>query len=112
FDGKLVWQKDLGKMYTKHGHGEGSSPALFEDTLVVNWDHEKGSFIVALDRKTGKEIWKVDRDEETSWASPIVVVHEGKPQVIVSGTNRLRGYDLATGKVIWECGGLASNIVA
>lgn len=112
FDGKLLWKKDLGTMNSKHGHGEGSSPALHGDTLVVNWDHEGDSFIVALDKTTGKERWKVERNEVTSWSTPVVVVHEGKPQVIVSGTGRVRGYDLATGEVIWECGGLSANIVA
>jgi outer membrane protein assembly factor BamB len=85
---------------------------LYKETLIVNWDHEGNSFIVALDKNTGKERWKLTREEVTSWATPIVVEHDGKPQVIVSGTNRVRGYDLDTGKVIWECGGLSSNIVA
>ena len=67
---------------------------------------------MALDKRTGKQRWRVDRDEDTSWATPIVVEHAGKAQVIVPGTNRLRGYDLANGRVIWECGGLSSNIVA
>jgi outer membrane protein assembly factor BamB len=80
--------------------------------LVVNWDHEGESFVVAFDKNTGKQRWKVAREEVTSWATPIVVEHAGKPQVVISGTDRVRGYDLASGKVIWECGGLASNIVA
>lgn len=112
FDGKLLWQKDLGKMQVKHAHGEGSSPALYGETLVVNWDHEGQSFVIALDKRTGEQRWKVNRDEVTSWSSPIVVEVDGKPQVIVNGTNRIRGYELATGKVIWECGGLSGNIVA
>lgn len=112
FTGKLVWKKDLGVMHTKHGHGEGSTPALHGETLVVNWDHEDKSFVVALDKRTGQQRWRVARDEDTSWASPIVVEHDGKAQLIVPGTNRLRGYDLADGSVIWECGGLSSNIVA
>jgi outer membrane protein assembly factor BamB len=111
-DGDLIWKADLGRMQSLHGHGEGSSPALYRDTLVVNWDHEGRSFIVALDKRTGNERWKVERNEVTSWASPIIVEHEGKPQVIVSGTSRVRGYELASGKVLWECGGLSSNIVA
>ena len=110
--GELVWKKDLGNMQTLHGHGEGSSPALYGDTLIVNWDHEGGSFVVALDKRTGSERWKVLRDEVTSWSTPLVVVHEGKPQVIIAATKRVRGYDLATGDVIWECGGLATNVVA
>lgn len=111
-DGNLKWKADLGDMQTLHGHGEGSSPALHGDTLVVNWDHEGQSFLIALDRRTGSQRWKVERDEVTSWATPIVVEHAGRRQVIVSGTRRLRGYDLASGKVIWECGGLSANIVA
>lgn len=110
--GKVVWEKDLGDMHTKHGHGEGASPTLFGDTLVVNWDHEGDSFIVAFNKKTGKQIWRNERDEPTSWSSPHVVVHEGKPQVVVSAANRIRSYDLITGKLIWECGGLSHNVVA
>src|SRR5262249_34471678 len=111
-DGKQIWKKDLGEMHTKHGHGEGSSPAPFGDHLIINWDHEEQSFLVALDKRTGKQIWRVARPEETSWATPIIVEHAGKIQVVVSGTNRIRGYDLANSEVIWECGGLSSNIVA
>jgi len=110
--GKVVWQKDLGDMQSKHGHGEGSSATLHGETLVVNWDHEGPSFVVALDKRSGKERWRVPRDEPTSWATPIVVPHGGKEQLIVPGTHRVRAYDLATGKVIWECGGLTANIVA
>jgi outer membrane protein assembly factor BamB len=111
-EGNLVWQKDFGAMQSLHGHGEGSSPVLHGNTLVVNWDHEAGSFVVALDKRTGEQLWKVDRKEITSWATPIVVEHAGRTQVIISGTGRIRGYDLATGKVLWECGGLSANVVA
>lgn len=111
-NGVPQWEKDLGEMQTKHGHGEGSSPALYGETLVVNWDHEGQSFVAAYDKSSGKQRWKAARDEVTSWATPIVVEHAGKPQVIISGTHRVRGYDLATGAVIWECGGLSANIVA
>ena len=112
FNGKLLWQKSLGRMQTKHGHGEGSSPALHGSTIVVNWDHEAESFVVALDIRDGRELWRVPRDEVTSWTSPTVTVHEGRPQAVVSGTERIRGYDLRDGKVLWECGGLSHNVVA
>lgn len=112
FDGNKRWQADFGKMQPLHGHGEGSSLALQGDTLVVNWDHEGQSFVVALDKSTGHERWKVARDEVTSWASPIIIQQAGRSQVIVNGTKRVRGYDLVTGKIVWECGGLSSNIVA
>ena len=112
FDGNIVWQKTLGQMQVKHGHGEGASPAIFEDTLIINWDHEGASFVVALNTATGEERWRSERDELTSWSSPIVYEHDGTVQVFVAGTNRVRGYDLKTGAVIWECGGLSSNIVS
>lgn len=111
-DGKLLWKCDFGLMQSLHGHGEGASPAIHGNVLVVNWDHEGQSFVTALDKRSGKQLWKVQRDEPTSWATPIIVTVRDKPQVIISGTNRIRGYDLATGAVAWQCGGLSSNIVA
>ena len=111
-EGELQWEKQMGTMRTKHGHGEGSSPALYGETLVINWDHEGQSFVVALDKRTGKELWKIPRNEVTSWATPIAVEQDGRVQVIVAGTSRVRGYHLETGEMIWECGGLAANIVA
>ena len=112
YEGNTVWSKQLGTQNTKHGHGEGSSPVLHNNSLVINWDHEGQSFTVALDAKSGDEKWKVERDEVTSWASPIVVAHDGQDQLIVSGTDRVRSYDLKDGSEIWECGGLSANIVA
>ncbi len=112
FDGKLIWKKDLGNMHTKHAHGEGSSPVLYKETLVINWDHQDQSFIIALNKNTGKQLWKVNRNEPTSWATPIIIEHNNTPQVIVSGTERIRSYNLKTGNVIWACGGLSNNVVA
>ncbi len=112
WNGKLVWSKRFGTMNTRNEFGEGSSPTLHGDTVVVNWDHEGDSFIVALDKKTGEEKWKVDRDEPTSWSSPIVVEDGGKAVVITSAANFVRGYDLKTGELIWKCGGLTNNIIS
>lgn len=99
-------------MDTLHAHGEGSSPALEGELLVVNWDHERGSFVTALDKQTGQVRWRVERDEATSWSSPLVTEHAGKRQVIVSATKRVRSYDLESGALLWECAGLARNVVA
>ncbi|MEM7305893.1 MAG: PQQ-binding-like beta-propeller repeat protein [Planctomycetota bacterium] len=110
--GEVIWEADLGDMSVKHEHGEGASPVLFGDTLVVNWDHEGQSLLVAFDKSTGEERWRVEREEITSWSTPIVAQVGEAAQVIVPGSERLRGYDLATGKVVWECGGLSHNIVA
>jgi outer membrane protein assembly factor BamB len=110
-DGKLLWQRDLGRMHTRYAWGEGVSPVVHGDALIVNWDHEGPSFLTVLDAKTGKPRWKVPRDEPTSWATPLVVEHKGRAQIVVSGTKRARGYDLATGKVLWECGPLTINAI-
>jgi hypothetical protein len=103
--GNLQWKRNLGQMVTRFGWGEGSSPALYADSLVVNWDHEKGSFLTVLDTKNGTTRWKVDRDEISSWATPLVAPYHGGAQIVVNATNRARGYDLASGKVLWQCGG-------
>lgn len=112
FDGNVIWSKQFGQMHTKHGHGEGSSPALSGDTLIVNWDHEEQSFVVALNAKTGEERWRNLRDEVTSWSSPTIVSVNKRRQAIVCGTDRVRAYDLKSGDTIWECGGLSANVVA
>ena len=109
--GNLKWEKEFGRMQTRNGFGEGTSPALFGDTLVVNWDHEGEDFIAALDKNTGKELWRNPRDEETTWTTPLIVQHNGKAQVVVPATKRTRSYDLATGKQVWECGGMTGNVV-
>jgi outer membrane protein assembly factor BamB len=115
--GNLVWERDFGPMHTKHGHGLGASPALYGDALVVNWDHEEGSFLIVLDKRTGKTLWRRDRQEDTSWSSPIVIVrkdHQGvdRPEIVVCGTNHVRGYDLKSGDILWQCAGMSSNVVA
>lgn len=110
--GDILWQKDLGRMQTLHAHGEGSSPVLHGGTLVVCWDHEGESFLYAFDKLTGRQLWKVARDEKTSWSTPLIVESDGRPQVIVSATKRVRGYDLATGAQLWECAGLTDNVVS
>ena len=98
-------------MTIRRSFGEGSSPALYKDTIVVIWDHEGQSFIIALDKKTGKELWKKDRDEATSWATPLILESNGKPQVITNGTNKIRSYDLVTGEIIWESSGMTPNAI-
>ncbi|MCG3125494.1 MAG: Outer membrane protein assembly factor BamB [Phycisphaerae bacterium] len=109
--GNPAWNVDLGDMRTRSSFGEGSSPALFGDTLVVNWDHEGDDFIVALDARTGRERWRKPRDEPTTWSTPLIVDVKGKPQVITTGTNRVISYDLASGDVVWEDAGLTANVI-
>ena len=110
-DGNLQWKEDFGDMRILMGFGEGTSPALAGDLIIVNWDHEGESFIAALDKNTGKPRWRSPRDERTSWATPIVVEHDGKAQVITAATKMIRAYDLESGKLLWQCGGLTRNVI-
>jgi outer membrane protein assembly factor BamB len=110
-EGNPKWSKDFGQMRTKMGFGEGASPALYGNTVVINWDHEGDDFIVALDKLTGKELWRTPRDEATGWSTPLVVEHGGKQQVIVNATGKVRSYDLADGKEIWSCAGQTPNAI-
>jgi outer membrane protein assembly factor BamB len=111
-DGNLKWDKDVGDFRMRFSFGEGSSPALFADTLVQTCDQEQNSFIVALDARTGDEKWRKSRDEVSTWGTPLIVEAAGRTQVITSGANRVRSYDLTNGDLIWECGGLGSNPIA
>jgi outer membrane protein assembly factor BamB len=107
--GNLLWQRNLGKMNTRREFGEGASPVICNGTLIVNWDHEGDSFITALDAETGVDRWRTPRDEATTWATPLVVEHNGVTNVVVNGSNRTRSYDLATGELLWQCGGQVAN---
>lgn len=107
--GELQWETNLGDMQIRGAFGEGATPALHGDTLVVPWDHQGPSFIVALDKRTGEELWRQERDEIDTWATPLVVETDGGTQVITAGTNRVRSYDLATGEIVWEGDGLTMN---
>jgi outer membrane protein assembly factor BamB len=111
-EGDLKWDVDFGEMQIRNSFGEGSSPALHGDTVVVLWDHEgDDDFVAALDKNSGKELWRTPRSEGTSWTTPVIVEADGKPQVIVAGTTAIRGYDLVTGKELWSGPGLTVNVI-
>ena len=107
--GKLLWQKDFGKKVMRNEFGEGTTPALHGNRLVLIWDHQGSSFIVVLDKNTGNEIWRAPREEIDTWSTPLVIEHEGRAQIVTNGMNRLRSYDLETGKIVWESAGTTMN---
>ncbi|MEO5960414.1 MAG: PQQ-binding-like beta-propeller repeat protein, partial [Opitutaceae bacterium] len=109
--GNLLWENDLGDMKVRGAFGEGSSPVLAGDLLLIAWDHEEQSCIVALDKKTGAEVWRKNREERSSWSTPLIVEVGGKLQAIVAASNRTRSYDAATGEPIWEASGLTGNVI-
>jgi outer membrane protein assembly factor BamB len=109
--GRLLWSRDLGRLHTRLGWGEAVTPVAQGDSLILNRDQEADSKLVVLDAATGKTRWEAKRDEKTSWNTPLVVEYRGRIQVIVNGTNRVRSYDLANGKLIWEVGGMTTNAI-
>ena len=110
-DGEPLWQRDLGKVKMGAILGEGTSPVVHDGKLVIVRDHQGQSTIETLDAATGKTLWRKDRDEGNTWATPLVVEHAGVTQVITPGSKRIRSYDLRSGELIWECGGLTGNAI-
>jgi outer membrane protein assembly factor BamB len=110
--GKLIWKQDFGvQMRMRMAFGEGQAPVISGERLILVFDHEGDSFMVVLDKNTGKEIWRVKRDEPTNWAAPLVVEYGGLKQVVISSTRKVRSYALDSGEVIWECAGLGVNTI-
>jgi outer membrane protein assembly factor BamB len=110
-DGQLVWEKDFGPFTMYNTFGEGSWPMLEGDKLVMVLDHQRDSFIVALDKNTGRELWRTPREGATSWTGALVTTHAGRKQVIVPASPKVCGYDFETGKLLWETAGLGQNAI-
>ena len=112
FDGTLAWKADLGDFKTI-GMGTSTSPVLYRHLVILQCDENNGdaSFIVALDKKTGKEIWRTKRDVQVSWATPVLVEAGGRTELVTSGFERIYAYDPATGKELWRTKGLESNSI-
>jgi outer membrane protein assembly factor BamB len=107
-DGKILWQAAAGPFTSEHGYG--SSPVLYQNLVIVNGDSLKGSFVAALDRKSGKTVWREERastGRHGSYATPVVADIAGKPQLIMTGLSEVTSYDPATGKLLWSCAGPA-----
>jgi len=112
-DGELKWKRDdFGRMATRATFGEGSSPTIAGDAIIVPWDHEGPSALYALNKKTGRTLWKTERDEPTCWATPLIIEQDGRQQIVMNGQNNARAYDLKTGQELWRCGGQTQRPVA
>jgi len=109
-NGVLQWQKDFPPLHKRGEFGEGTPTMLDGNTLYLKFDQEQNSYLLALDKNTGKELWRVERDEPSSWSAPLMVTYKGQKQLIVAGT-KVRSYGPATGKLIWQCAGLGLNSI-
>ena len=106
-EGKAVWKRHLGVEYGtfKNPWGHGSSPALYEDLLILLCDHDVNSYLLALDKSTGKERWKVDRVKgRISHSTPLVVKGPEKDELIVNSSERIDAYDPKNGRFLWHAG--------
>lgn len=110
-DGNPLWARELMKLNIKREFGEASSPALAGDAIVVLMDHEGQSKIAAYNKDTGEPLWESDRDEGTTWTSPFPVSSGDSLQVVTSGSNRIRSYDVKTGDLLWDTEGLTMNVI-
>ena len=112
FEGTLVWKFDPGVVGTM-GVGVGTSPLLYRDLVILLCDEDNGekSYLVALDRRTGKEKWRVPRKIEVSWATPVVVPAAGRDELVTAGNQLVQAYDPETGRELWRMKGLESNAV-
>ncbi|MFT5288234.1 MAG: outer membrane protein assembly factor BamB [Planctomycetota bacterium] len=110
FEGRLAWKREFEAQAIEDSLGEGSSPALFEDTLVIVVDTERQSFVMALDKRTGDELWRQDREETSNWSTPRIFTHAGRMQVLVNGA-AVRCYDLTAGELLWECAGHTAGAI-
>lgn len=107
-NGKLLWSKRLGPFNTRYGWGTAASPALHKDRIYIVSDTDDQSFILALNKKTGEQVWRVDRDEGSNWSTPFVWENGSRTEIVTAGTGKVRSYDL-DGKLLWELKGM-SNI--
>lgn len=110
-NGKKLWRRDLGRAYVGASLGEGCSPVVHDGKVVIVRDQARQSTIEVLDAKTGETRWKKNRDEPNAWATPRVIEHSGKTQVITAASNKVRSYDLENGDIIWQCSGLTGNVI-
>jgi len=112
-DGKPLWSRSLVKDYGafENGHGLGGSPIQTEDAVIVLVDDRGPSYLLALDKKTGKNLWKTERVSRSSWTSPVLAMRNGKPEIVVSSNGSVAGYDTNNGKQLWEMDGLSGNTI-
>lgn len=100
-DGELLWRKDLG--YFEGPWGTAACPVLVRDMVIQNCDSEKDAYIIALDKRTGEEVWKTQRDDARGWSTPILIEAGGREELVINGDTGVRAYNPDTGDEYWFC---------
>jgi outer membrane protein assembly factor BamB len=108
--GKELWSQKWGSFPTAFGWGTAASPALHKDRIYIVNDNDKQSFLVALDKATGRQVWRVERDEKSNWATPFIWENDKRTELITCGNKKVRSYDL-DGNLLWELGGMSSIVI-
>jgi outer membrane protein assembly factor BamB len=105
FEGHVIWRRDLGLLRGQRGWGTAASPILFQNTVIVMADSDDQSYIAAFDKNTGEPGWRTERQEGPSWGTPFLFEDNGRMTVVTNATQRMRGYEATSGKLLWECAG-------
>ena len=108
-DGRLLWSRRFDPAATRAGWGTAASPVLHGDRIYIVNDNDEQSYLVALSKETGAELWRVQRDEGTNWSTPYVWETPGRTEIVTTGTDKVRSYDLA-GNPLWELTGMSSIV--
>ncbi|MHC4174552.1 MAG: outer membrane protein assembly factor BamB family protein [Planctomycetota bacterium] len=102
-EGKALWNKNVDPAKMRNNWGTAASPVLYEDRLFIVNDNDEKSYLLALDKKTGKEVFRVDRDEKSNWVTPYIWQNDKRTELVTCGTGKNRSYDL-NGRLLWELG--------
>ncbi len=109
--GNKLWQRDLEPLPTRYGWGNAASPVLHLGRLYYCDDNDQASYLLALDAKSGKELWRTPRDEKSNWATPFVWENDLRTEIVTPGSGAVRSYDL-DGKLLWSLKGMSSITIA
>jgi outer membrane protein assembly factor BamB len=109
-DGKPLWSKEFASLKTSNNWGTAASPVLYEDKLFIQNDNDQQSFLVALNKETGEQIWRVERDEKSNWATPYIWKNQQRTELVTAGRGKIRSYNL-DGQLLWELGGMSSIVI-
>ena len=110
-DGKPLWSRKFEPKQTRYGWGTAASPVLHGERLYIVNDNDESSYLLAIDCKTGKDVWQVNREEKSNWATPYIWENELRTEIVTPGTGKFRSYDLS-GKLLYEFGGGSSITIA